>query len=371
MNSNMPATPPAFIAVDRAADDLRRGLPVIVRGEKALLIVATERASRAVLALLQSAAAKEPYLLLTANRSDALKIHGRGRSVVPVRLPASLKIEDLQAIADPTRDLANPLKGPFETIPRAERESETAALKLCRIAKLLPAALVCEVSDEDSINALCEIHGLLSVSPAAVLTYEKENAGALEEIARAQVPLEGAENTTLISYRPVSGGPEHMAIVIGEPGGEKSALVRIHSECFTGDLLASLKCDCGKQLKGAIAAMAAEQGGIVLYLAHEGRGVGLAGKLKAYALQDQGFDTVDANLKLGFDVDERDFQPAAEILRRLGHKTVRLLTNNPEKVAALERFGIKVAQRLPHVFPATKHNAGYLATKKARSGHLL
>ena len=193
----------------------------------------------------------------------------------------------------------------------------------------------------------------------------------LERVAEARVPLAEAENARLIAFRPRDGGTEHLAILIGSPDPAAPVLVRLHSECFTGDLLASLRCDCGDQLRGAIAAIAQAGDGVLLYLAQEGRGIGLVNKLRAYRLQDAGFDTLDANEQLGFDADERVYLPAAEMLRQLGFGTVRLLTNNPDKVAALERYGIRVAERVPHVFPSNGHNERYLRTKATRSGHLL
>jgi GTP cyclohydrolase II len=184
------------------------------------------------------------------------------------------------------------------------------------------------------------------------------------------VPLAKAEDARLVAFRPGDGGTEHLAILIGKPD-PANALVRLHSECFTGDLLASLRCDCGDQLRGAIAAIAASGGGVLLYLAQEGRGIGLINKLRAYQLQDAGFDTIDANEQLGFDADERVYLPAAEMLRQLGFTTVRLLTNNPDKVAALQRYGIAVAERVPHAFPSNAHNERYLNTKATRGGHFL
>jgi GTP cyclohydrolase II len=175
----------------------------------------------------------------------------------------------------------------------------------------------------------------------------------------------------MIAFRPSDGGNEHLAILIGDPDRQAPVLVRLHSECFTGDLLGSLRCDCGDQLRGAIAAIAAAGGGVLLYLAQEGRGIGLVNKLRAYELQDEGFDTIDANEQLGFDADERVYLPAAEMLRQLRFGQVRLLTNNPQKVAALERCGIAVVERVPHAFPANGHNERYLRTKATRSGHLL
>jgi GTP cyclohydrolase II len=190
-------------------------------------------------------------------------------------------------------------------------------------------------------------------------------------VARAKVPLVAAAQTEIAAFRSRDGGVEHIALIIGDPPRSAPVLTRLHSECFTGDLLGSLKCDCGPQLQGAIKLIAESGGGVLLYLAQEGRGIGLINKLRAYALQDQGFDTVDANLRLGFEIDERYFAPAAKMLELLGFSSVRLLTNNPEKVAALEKSGVVVAERIAHQFAANPHNAGYLTTKRDRTGHLL
>nr|WP_250646705.1 GTP cyclohydrolase II [Pseudemcibacter aquimaris] len=175
----------------------------------------------------------------------------------------------------------------------------------------------------------------------------------------------------MVAFRPDDGGTEHFAIIVGDPSCDDAVMTRIHSECFTGDLLGSLKCDCGEQMRGAIKYMAEAGGGILLYLAQEGRGIGLINKLRAYHLQDQGFDTVDANERLGFLSDERIFEPAAEMLKKMGYSKVRLLTNNPDKVAGLEACGITVSERVEHKFPSNNHNDLYLKTKKKRSGHLL
>jgi GTP cyclohydrolase II len=211
---------------------------------------------------------------------------------------------------------------------------------------------------------------IAAVDTQEILTRRAAMAG-LSRVAEARVPLADAENARLIAFRPGDGGSEHLAILIGTPDPGAPVLVRLHSACFTGDVLASLRCDCGDQLRGAIAAISAAGGGVLLYLAQEGRGIGLVNKLRAYQLQDAGFDTVDANEQLGFDADERVYLPAAEMLRQLGFGTVRLLTNNPEKVAALERYGIRIVERVPHVFPSNDHNERYLRTKATRSGHLL
>jgi GTP cyclohydrolase II len=174
-----------------------------------------------------------------------------------------------------------------------------------------------------------------------------------------------------VGFRPADGSAEQFAILIGDPVAEQPALCRVHSECFTGDLLGSLRCDCGPQLQAALSLMGEAGHGVLLYLAHEGRGIGLINKLRAYRLQDLGLDTVDANQHLGFEPDERSYRAAAVMLRHLGIGSVRLLTNNPAKVEALEREGVSVVERIPHATAPNRHNLGYLSTKASRSGHLL
>jgi GTP cyclohydrolase II len=210
--------------------------------------------------------------------------------------------------------------------------------------------------------------GTDAITPADIDTHE--DAGRLAIVARARLPVEGAEHAEIIAFRTPEAAGEHVALLIGEPDGNPP-LVRLHSECLTGDVLGSLKCDCGPQLHAAIRAMAQSGWGILLYLRQEGRGIGLINKLRAYALQDQGFDTVDANTRLGFAVDARNFALAGQMLRLLGQERIRLLTNNPDKVAALEACGIAVAERVPHKLPPNPHNARYLATKRDRTGHQL
>jgi GTP cyclohydrolase II len=212
-------------------------------------------------------------------------------------------------------------------------------------------------------------HDLLALRTSDVEEYRFAGARSLTRVAAARLPLAQAENARVIAFRPGDGGIEHMALVIGEPQGDAPVLVRLHSECFTGDLLGSLRCDCGDQLHGAIEAIAKAGSGVLLYLAQEGRGIGLVNKLRAYSLQDRGADTAEANEQLGFDADERIYLPAAAMLRQLGFRRVRLLTNNPHKMAALARCGISVEERVPHAFPSNGHNAFYLATKAARFGH--
>jgi GTP cyclohydrolase II len=265
----------------------------------------------------------------------------------------------LRAIADPTVDLDTPLKGPFNARRAKLGPAYAAAVKLAKLAGLLPAAVV--------VNG--PLRGGIDLKIADVMSYEMRAGESLAIVTRARVPLEASEKTELVAFRAGDGGPENVAIVIGEP--KAPVLTRLHSECFTGDLLGSLKCDCGEQLRGAIATIARAGGGVLLYLAQEGRGIGLINKLRAYRLQDQGYDTIEANERLGFEADERVYAVAARMLQLLGFKTVRLLTNNPEKVAGLEKAGIKIAERVPHAFPSNRHNEFYLRTKAEKAGHLL
>ena len=203
------------------------------------------------------------------------------------------------------------------------------------------------------------------------MAFRRLSASTLRPVSEARVPLADAEEVRIVAFRPADAGPDQLAILVGEPERDSAPLTRLHSECFTGDLLASLRCDCGDQLRGAIRRMAHEGSGVLLYLAQEGRGIGLTNKLRAYMLQDGGLDTVEANHHLGFGGDERDFWAAAAMLRQLGIERVRLLTNNPAKIAQLTQYGIEVAGRVPHVFEANAHNREYLLTKARRSGHLL
>ncbi len=359
--------------VDRAAGDLRRGLPVIVAepdSTAGVIAFAAELASAERLAALRRWAGAEPDLTITRNRAITLKIRLYTPDVVRIPVPDWLSVEALASLADPATDLSQPLRGPFEARREPVPEGVLAAIRLAKIARLLPAVLAVTVDDLDaSLGALAA--SVLRTGASDIMAYDVAAACALERVTSARVPLAGAETTRVVAFRPSDGGIEHFAIVIGDPAPPGPVLARLHSECFTGDLLGSLKCDCGQQLRGAIAQISAAGSGVLLYLAQEGRGIGLINKLRAYALQDQGFDTVEANERLGFEADERIFLPAAEMLRRLGFVKVRLMTNNPDKVDGLAHFGIEVTERVPHAFPSNDHNAFYLSTKARKSGHLL
>ncbi len=302
-------------------------------------------------------------LLISGARAATLKLANQRDAACPdqpVRV-ARMPWTDLAgaiALADPARDLLSPLQGPFRSTAIGHADAAAAALELARLAGLLPAFFL--VDGDDGVAA--------TVTLAELNAYS--DPGGLLIASRARLPVAAAEDAEIVAFRSSVDATEHVALVIGSPDG-RPPLVRLHSECLTGDVLGSLKCDCGPQLQAALAEIRANGWGILLYLRQEGRGIGLVNKLRAYALQDQGFDTVDANLRLGFAIDARDFRVAARMLALLGQERVRLLTNNPAKVAALEAAGVAVAERVAHAMPPNPHNRAYLETKRDRTGHQL
>ncbi len=349
-------TPAPLVAVDRAMAEFRRGGVVAIRTPDGNVTLAF--AAEAVTGQLLHAAA-QPALAVTARRAGVLGLADLGAGVVEI-LKDDWAIEDVAWAADPCACVTKPAD-PALFRPRAATPGAAAAVALAKLARLLPAALIVPGPAEA---------GTILVEAADIDTYQQTAARTLRIVSEARVPLKDADNARIVAFRPSDGGIEHLAIVIGEPDPDRAVLARLHSECFTGDLLGSLRCDCGDQLRGAIAEIAQAGSGVLLYLAQEGRGIGLVNKLRAYRLQDEGFDTLDANLQLGFDDDERIYQPAAQMLRLLGVGQVRLMTNNPMKVDALARHGIDVEERVPHVFPSNDHNEAYLRTKATRGGHL-
>jgi GTP cyclohydrolase II len=369
-----PLLSPPLLAVDRAVADLRLGNLVVVReNEQAgAVVLAAEGISPEALARLRQLSDGLPSLALTARRAGVLELAVSQADVVAMPLVPELDAGAVRELADPTRVPVAVLPLPLPATDAVPGSCEEAAVKLNKLARLLPAALVGRLNGTARLGLAewAAERNLLLVGAADVLAYQEIAARSLYPVSEARVPLANAENTRIVAFRPADGGREHLAVIIGEPDATEPVLARLHSECFTGDLLGSLRCDCGAQLRGAIKEISRAGGGILLYLAQEGRGIGLVNKLRAYQLQDEGFDTVDANEQLGFEDDERVYLPAVEMLRRLGFERVRLMTNNPKKVAALARFGIDVVERVPHVFPANGHNEHYLRTKATRSGHL-
>jgi GTP cyclohydrolase II len=347
--------------VEQAVDAMRSGEIVALAGtDSTVLTLAAEHASKTPLDALRRYG--PPDLLLTHYRAATLKMRLYTPRVVAVPI-GDMTAAELRSLADPTDDLGHPLRGPFAVKREVLPEAYPEAVELAKLAGLLPSVI--------AVRSRSWAKQRRAVPSRAVADYATNAAAQLKIVTTAHVPLAGAETAQVAAFRPSDGGPEHLAILIGDPRPPGPVLVRIHSECFTGDLLASLKCDCGDQLRGAIEAIAKSGSGVLLYLSQEGRGIGLMNKLRAYRLQDQGFDTMEANQRLGFADDERQFLAAAVMLKALGFDAVRLLTNNPEKAAALARHGIKVAERVPHSFPSNPHNAHYLATKRSKGGHHL
>jgi GTP cyclohydrolase II len=346
--------------VHRAASDLRRGVPVVLRGTSTLLILAAETAGPDGLAELKAVSGSYPVLILAPMSADA--------SAVAVTLPDfDQKIEIYQSLANPLA--AQPaVRDVLQVVPVPPYSN--AAISLAKIGRLLPAILAVPLPTSAATATLAE-HGVVEVAVADVLAYAETEVAGLQKIVTADVPLNGAPDSRVMVFRTHGSAVEHLAIVIGRPEGHEAPLVRIHSECFTGDLLGSMRCDCGEQLRGAIRRMADDGSGVLLYLAQEGRGIGLVNKLRAYGLQDRGLDTMDANRALGWGADERNFLIGATMLRIMGINRIRLLTNNPDKVDAMAACGIEVAGREPHLFAPNGVNDEYLATKAARFGHML
>ncbi len=358
---------PRTRAVHRAIAEARRGVPVVLAARRPMIVAPAETLGAEGLRLIDLLSAGPAALLLAPSRAAAVlgEAMADGAPVIALRLARPLiDTATLKRAADPTME---------QILPRFERmaapEAGLAALALGKLARLLPAMVAAPV--RGGWASLPAGADLLSVTADDLLAYPGLLAASLSQVAEVAVPLDGAPDARLIAFRALDQGIEHMAILVGDPVAQAAPLVRVHSECFTGDLLGSLRCDCGPQLQGAIARMAAEGAGAVLYLSQEGRGIGLINKLRAYTLQDHGFDTLDANRALGWEADERNFGLAAAMLRALGMPRIRLLTNNPEKVAALAACGVEIVERVGHVFAPNGVNDGYLATKAQRFGHIL
>jgi 3,4-dihydroxy 2-butanone 4-phosphate synthase/GTP cyclohydrolase II len=301
-------------------------------------------------------------------------------------ISASDRSATIKALADPhTR--ASDLNRPGHIFPLRYRPGGVlkraghteAAVDLARAAGMSPAGVLCEVVSEDKstmarlpeLEAFSKRHGLHLISIADLIRYRRQNDKLVRRIASARIPTEYGEFTA-VAYEAVLDGEQHVALVKGDVDGQANVLVRVHSECLTGDAFGSLRCDCGPQLQGAMAAIAENGSGVVVYLrGHEGRGIGLAHKLRAYTLQEEGLDTVDANLELGLPSDSREYGIGAQILVDLGVTTMRLMTNNPTKYGGLEGFGLDIVERVA-IQPVTNpENIKYLRTKRERMGHLL
>ncbi|MDR9485312.1 MAG: GTP cyclohydrolase II [Sediminimonas sp.] len=354
--------------LSRARTDLRMGVPVVLTAHGGgVLVLAAETLSKERLQDLR-ALGGTPVLAITTRRAETLKARPYDGDLARVLLPGDAGLAWISAVADPAGDLASPMKGPLQSERSGDATLHRLALRLAKSAHILPAAVVVDLPDPHAF-ARDQHLTLINMDTAGPLLTAPAHP---HNVVSARLPVAAApEGGRLHIYRPDDGGEEHYAFEIGKPHRDAPVLARIHSACFTGDVMGSLKCDCGPQLRGALAQMGEEGEGVLLYLNQEGRGIGLANKMRAYALQDQGFDTVEANHRLGFEDDERDFRLGAEILKSMGFSSVRLLTNNPRKIEMMEKYGITVTERVPLKLGETAQNRAYLATKAAKSGHLL
>ena len=347
--------------IARARADLRIGVPIVLRdGATDWAVCAIETLSSERLAQLRDMSGAL-HLALTDRRAETLAAPPYDGDLVRIAVPADAPATWVHAMADPSLDLQVPMKGPFQYLRDGQAIADRSAISLCKGAGLLPGAVFAPMTG--AMDNLVQLD-VFDVMAAAAKRMP------LDLISGARVPLLASENSKVHVYRKRDGGEEHYAIEVGNPARDQPVLSRLHSACFTGDIMGSLKCDCGAQLQAAMAQIGSEGAGVLLYLNQEGRGIGLANKMRAYSLQDQGFDTVEANHRLGFEDDERDFKLGAEILRALGFKSTRLMTNNPSKVAKMEEAGVSVAERVPLQVGRTAQNTDYLDVKAKKSGHL-
>lgn len=365
-----------IVAAEKATPE---ALNFMIRNAGGLMCVAMtrERLARLGLSRMASRGPRDPYDTAFMESVDA-------REGVTTGISAFDRARTVQALMDEAsrpEDLVRPGHlFPLEAVEYGvlRRAGHTeAAVDLARLAGLKPAGVICEVLNSDGtmarrpqLAALARRHRLALVNINDIVIHRRRRETLVERERTVRMPTDAAE-FQLHMYHALPEGERHLALTLGAPRRGEAPLVRLHSECLTGDVFGSQRCDCGRQLRGAMARIAAEGRGIVLYLRQEGRGIGLAHKIHAYALQERGLDTVEANRRLGFEPDLRDYYVGAQMLRDLGVERVRLLTNNPRKVEGLRKYGIEVVERLPLIAPATAHNRRYLRAKRDKLGHLI
>jgi 3,4-dihydroxy 2-butanone 4-phosphate synthase/GTP cyclohydrolase II len=395
-----------FATIDEAIEEVRSGRFVVVvddpgRENEGDLVIAAQFATPDAINFMATHARGLICLCLTGERCDELGLHPMTQhNETPLGTAFTVSIEAREgvttgisahdrsrtirvAIHPETRpeDLVQPGHVfPLRARPGGvlERTGQTeSAVDLARLAGLTPAGVVCEVMNEDGTMArvkdltpYCQRHGLKMITVADLVEYRRRTERLVERTAKVRLPTEYGDFTA-IAYRETLTGRPHLALVRGDVDGAEDVLVRVHSECLTGDVFHSLRCDCGEQLDLALRRIAAEEQGVLLYMAQEGRGIGLLNKLKAYELQEEGLDTVEANLELGFPPDAREWGIGNQILGDLGLTTIRILTNNPRKMAGIEGFGLDVVEQLPLEVPPNAENERYLQTKRAKLGHRL
>ncbi len=353
----------AVLATERAVEEMRRGRAVVISdGEHASLVVAVETLEAPLFDRLRNRYGDALELIVTPQRARAAELTRDADVPSAIAVTAAMDLDTVRSIAGLG---SHPQKHTTTDIPStaAVRTRVDAALCLTKVGRLLPALLVADVGTDTDPSAF-------EFCVDDLTDTARREWTRVEIVSRAKIPLADALECEVVMFRQRGDVGEHLAIVLGRPDVGRDVPVRLHSACLTGDVLGSLRCDCGDQLKRAIQRIVALGGGVLLYLDQEGRGIGLANKLRAYALQDAGLDTVDADEHLGFLPDERDYAVAAAALRELGIHSVRLLTNNPAKITALEQYGIAVAGRLPLVASVNAYNQRYLKAKLDRAGHL-
>ncbi|HEX8741904.1 MAG TPA: bifunctional 3,4-dihydroxy-2-butanone-4-phosphate synthase/GTP cyclohydrolase II [Thermoleophilaceae bacterium] len=395
-----------FSTIEEALEDVRAGKMVVVcdaedRENEGDLTLAAQFATPDAINFMAKEARGLICLALTPERCDelgldlmaaknespyetAFTVSIEAREGVTTGISAGDRAHTIQVAVDPRskpRDLVQPGHVfPLKAKPGGvlERTGQTeAAVDLARLAGLTPAGVICEIMNDDGTMArvpdlvdYCAKHGLKMVTVADLIEYRRRREKLVERVVETRLPTDFGDFQA-VGFRSLVDGKHHIAMVKGDVANADDVLVRVHSECLTGDVFHSQRCDCGLQLETALASIEAEGMGVLLYLAQEGRGIGLLNKLKAYKLQEEGLDTVDANLELGLPADLRDYGIGAQILVDLGLSTIRLLTNNPKKIVGLEGYGLKVTDQLPIAMPASAHNREYLRAKRDKLGHLL
>ncbi len=395
-----------FATVEDALADLGQGRAVVVvdvegRENEGDLTVAADHATPETIAFMARYARGLICLCLTGERCDELRLRPMTeRNETPYGTAFTVSIEAREGVttgisaadrAHTIKTAIDPRRGPRDLVQpghvfplRArpggvlERAGQTeAAVDLARLAGLVPAGVVCEIMNDDGtmarvpdLLAFCAHHDLKLISVESLVEYRRRHERLVEQVAEADLPTRYGR-FRCVAFRELLSGKIHVALVRGSPAAAVDALVRVHSECLTGDVFHSLRCDCGSQLELALERLSLEEHGVLLYLAQEGRGIGLLSKLRAYELQEQGRDTVDANIELGYPVDARDYGIGAQILTELGLTRIRLLTNNPEKIRGLERYGLEIAGHERIETAPNGENAGYLRAKRDRMGHIL
>jgi len=396
----------AFATVEEAIEDIRQGKFVVVvdaadRENEGDLTIAAQFATPEAINFMATHGRGLICLCLTAERCDDLRLQlMTDRNEAPFGTAFTISIEAREGITtgisapDRSRTVQvaiDPSKGPADLVQpghvfplRAKqggvlrRAGQTeAAVDLARLAGLNPAGVVCEVMNDDGTMArvpdlipYCEEHGLKMITVADLIEYRRRHEKLVERTTSVRLPT-GYGEFTAVAFRETLTGKHHLALVKGEVDGMSDVLVRVHSECLTGDVFHSLRCDCGEQLDQALLQIGREDRGVLLYMAQEGRGIGLLNKLRAYELQETGLDTVEANLELGFPADARDWGIGNQILADLGLSTIRILTNNPKKISGLEGFGLTVVEQVPIETPPNAENRRYLAVKREKLGHRL